>query len=73
MIYLVIVIDGVDFTPVINAFTNKKDAVAFQKKEDELSLQQEIETGFDNKVFIREMPWKNTKKEFIRYANHYLK
>ena len=72
MIYLVITLDGVDFNPSIKAFTNKKDAVAYEKKERELSLQQERETGFDFKIFTKEIPWKKTKKEFILFFNHYL-
>lgn len=72
MIYLVITIHGRHFTPSIKAFTNKKDAVAYEKKANELSMQYEKETGCAHKIFTSEIPWKNTKKEFIRYANHYL-
>jgi hypothetical protein len=72
MIYLVIILDGMDFTPTIKAFTNIKDAKAYEIEQNEFSLQLERETGYELKIFTKEIPWKNTKKEFIRYANHYL-
>lgn len=68
MIYLVIVITGIDLIPFIKVFTNKKEADFFAKQEAE----KEYFEGYYNSVYIRQMPWKNTKKEFIRYANHYL-
>ena len=70
MIYLVITICGNTLRPEIKIFSNKKDANLFEKKELENAFNEV--SGTENKVFTKEMPWKNTKKEFIRYANHYL-
>ena len=70
MIYLVIVICGDTFFPEIKMFTNKKIADLYEKKELKNAFNEA--TGTENKVFVKETPWKNTKKEFILYANHHL-
>jgi len=72
MIYLVVTLDHIHFTPSIHAFTNKKDAEAFEIEQRELSLQLVEKIGFEMRVFTMKVPWKNTKREFVRLVNHYL-
>ena len=62
MIYLVITLDGKNFSPTIKAFTNKKDAKAYEIEQNEFSLQVERETGYELKIFTRVIPWKKHQK-----------